>query len=161
MPTSLGELSSIEIPSRAQIYTFADELQGSFGTIEKSEIGVGTPAVGRDTRESIIDGCINSPQEVRDCLWVALSKLLKDPTKPRKAQRTFTRFTSLPLELRRKVWTFATEQDRIIEIINDRREKKWKAAPRSVVKPSMLLCCKEANVVVREKMARCFGTWFK
>lgn len=145
----MGKPSVIKVPTRAQLRLMADEFcrmtaEHNFGSA--------------DPHVAALESCLGLRGQVRDQLWKEI--MFKYPTEDiTTSTLNFTPFLKLPIELRTRIWIHSLEEFRIIEIIFESRQKKWRAAPHSQVTPPLLFVCKEANKAVRNNMAYCFGTW--
>jgi hypothetical protein len=151
--SSVTARNQIEIPSRDQLRYLSKNLTPS----DLIELDLDK---FRDVeRGDLFYSMLECEGETRDKLWtLAMEDCFQVPNYT--STQTFTQFSRLPSELRDQIWKHALEDDRVVEIIYDRRRERWWSAKSSKTSaPSVLLACKQSYAIAKGLILKCFGTF--
>ncbi|KAF8866030.1 hypothetical protein BDZ45DRAFT_382034 [Acephala macrosclerotiorum] len=174
---ALGESSFVKVPTQAQFRTLAHSLNIhnllDFGFISDEDESL-SPA-------EILTKIQNLPPgPMRDGVWAVAPyfnisipegfdededvDLDLDLILHPKDTQTFTLFNKLPIELRDKIWEYAAESNRLVEVIWQKREERWWASKSSQIDPpGVFAACRESREATKFVRERCgisaFGTW--
>jgi hypothetical protein len=151
--SSVTARNQIEIPSRAQLRFLSKNLTPS------DLVELDLDEFGNVDRGDLYQSMLECEGDTRDKLWtLAMEDCFQLPNYT--STQTFKPFSRLPSELRDQIWKHALEDDRVVEIIYDRRRARWWSAKSSQTRaPSVLLACKQSYAIAKGLILKCFGTF--